>query len=185
MLQRNGEDALISHILRIPPVTDDEIGAAVATLDSVRSNLIAGTIDFTAAAGKYNQDEAQKYQGPWIVRGDGDTYNRIDELDKDIVAQLGKLKVGGYSQPQAFMDERVGKKGVRILYLKSRSEPHKMNLRDDYNKIASAALEEKKYLTLEKWLIGNIPTHYIMVDPTIAGCKQLNKWITDKTAKTF
>ena len=115
----------------------------------------------------------------------GNTLASASTKDKDIVAQLGKLKVGGYSQPQAFMDERVGKKGVRILYLKSRSEPHKMNLRDDYNKIASAALEEKKYLTLEKWLIGNIPTHYIMVDPTIAGCKQLNKWITDKTAKTF
>lgn len=183
MIQRNGDDAIISHILRIPPVTDDEMNEAMATLDSVRSKLIAGTLDFNAAAGKYNQDEAQKYQGPFIISGDGDSYNRIDELDKDIVAQLGKLKVGGFSQPYAFMDERSAKKGVRILYLKSRSEPHVMNLRDDYNKIAQAALEEKKYFALEKWLNSNIPTHYIMLDESASGCKQLEKWMAaSKTA---
>lgn len=183
MLQRNGDDAIISHILRIPPVTDDEMNAAISTLDSVRSKLIAGTMDFNAAANKYNQDEVQKYQGPFIPSGDGDTYNRIDELDKDVVTQLSKLKVGGFSQPYAFMDERNAKKGVRIIYLKSRSEPHVMNLRDDYNKIAQAALEEKKYLTLEKWLTTNIPTHYIMVDESTNTCPQLQKWMAaSKTA---
>lgn len=179
MIQRNGDDAIISHILRIPPVTDDEVAAAINSLDSVRAKLIAGTIEFTAAAGKYNQDEAQNFQGPYVVSGDGDTYNRIDELDKDIVAQLGKLKVGSYSQPYAFMDERSGKKGVRILYLKSRTEPHVMNLRDDYNKIAQAALEEKKFRALEKWLNENSRNHYIMLDETATnGCQQLDKWTT-------
>jgi peptidyl-prolyl cis-trans isomerase SurA len=29
MVQRNGDDAVIRHILRIPPVTDDEIKLAL------------------------------------------------------------------------------------------------------------------------------------------------------------
>ncbi|HYH16925.1 MAG TPA: peptidylprolyl isomerase, partial [Flavisolibacter sp.] len=98
-----------------------------------------------------------------------------DELDKDVVAQLNNLKLGEYSQPIAFTDER-GKKGIRILYLKSRTEPHRMNIRDDYNKIATAALEEKKAQVLDKWLKTRIASHYIMVDPTIASCEQLEKW---------
>jgi peptidyl-prolyl cis-trans isomerase SurA len=176
MVQRNGDDAMIRHILRIPPVTDDEINAGIAKLDSVRAKLIAGTIDFNTAAGRYSEDEAAKYAGPFIQSGDGDTYNRIDELDKDVVAVLGKLKIGEFSQPTVFTEERSGKKGIRILYLKSRSEPHRMNLRDDYNKISQAALEEKKYQALDKWLRTHIPDYYIMIDPEAGTCTQLQKW---------
>jgi len=183
MVQRSGDDAIIRHILRIPPVTDEELNAGISRLDSVRAKLIAGTIDFNTAAGRYSDDESAKFAGPYIVSGDGDTYNRIDELDKDVVAQLGKLKVGEFSQPVAFTDERSQKKGVRLLYLKSRSEPHRMNIRDDYNKIAQAALEEKKYLALDKWLTGHIPNYYIMVDPEEAGCPQLQKWTN--VSKTY
>jgi len=182
MIQRNGDDAIISHILKIPPVTDDEINAGIAKLDSVRAMLITGKIDFNAAAGKYSEDEMTKFQGPFIISGDGDTYNRIEELDKDIVTQLDKLQVGAYSQPIAYMDQNTGKKAVRILYLKSRSEPHIMNLRDDYNKISTAALEEKKYRVLEKWLVAHIPNYYIMLDDDVKHCEQLSKWVTSSTA---
>ncbi|MGZ3898332.1 MAG: peptidylprolyl isomerase [Flavisolibacter sp.] len=176
MVQRNGDDAIIRHILRIPPISDVEIKESVAKLDSVRSQLIAGTIGFNTAAGKYSEDEQEKYAGPFIVSGDGDTYNRIDELDKDVVATLSKLKVGEYSQPTVYTDQQ-GKKGVRILYLKSRSEPHRLNLRDDYNKISQSALEEKKYGVLEKWLSSHISGYYIMIDPESADCPQLKKWV--------
>jgi peptidyl-prolyl cis-trans isomerase SurA len=66
-------------------------------------------------------------------------------MDKSVVTVLDKLKVGQFSAPIPFADERSGKKGVRLIYLKSKSEPHRMNLRDDYNRIATAALEEKKF----------------------------------------
>ncbi|RZK99088.1 MAG: peptidylprolyl isomerase, partial [Pedobacter sp.] len=176
MVQRNGDRAFVRHIIRIPPVTETEIAAGTAKLDSVRAKLIAGTLDFNTAAGRYSEDEAAKFSGPYITsKTTGATYLTIDELDKDVVTQLDKLKLGEFSQPIAFTDER-GKKGVRILYLKSRSEPHRMNIRDDYSKIASSALEEKKMQVLDKWMKNRISSHYIMVDPTIANCAQLEKW---------
>lgn len=177
MVKRNGDDAIVRHILRIPPITDDEVNASIAKLDSVRAKLIAGTIDFNTAAGRYSEDEQAKFTGPYLLSRNGDTYNTIDELDKDVVAQLGKLKIGEYSQPTVFMDQRAQKKAVRILYLKSRSEPHRMNLRDDYDKIAKAALEEKKYLALDKWLNSHISNYYIMIDPELASCPLLQKWV--------
>ncbi|HEX2605917.1 MAG TPA: peptidylprolyl isomerase [Flavisolibacter sp.] len=185
MVQRNGDDAVVRHILRIPPVTDVETKEGIAKLDSIRAKIIAGTMDFNTAAGKYSEDETAKYVGPFIVSRDGDSYNTIDELDKDVVAVLDKIKVGEISQPVAYTDER-GKKGVRILFLKSRTEPHRMNLRDDYNKIQQSALEEKKYMALEKWMKNNIPTYYIMIDPDNASCPQLKKWTeVQKTYASF
>jgi len=176
MVQRNGDDAIVRHILRIPPVTNAEIDAAKSKLDTVRSRIIAGTTTFNEAASKYSDDEAAKFSGPCVMNRDGSTQVPIDALDKDMVAIISKLKVGEYSQPIAYADEQ-GKKAVRIVYLKSRSEPHRMNLRDDYSKIANFALEEKKSQALEKWLREKIPTYYIMIDPeTERSCPLLKRF---------
>ncbi|HNR15321.1 MAG TPA: peptidylprolyl isomerase [Chitinophagaceae bacterium] len=182
MVQRNGDDAIVRHILRIPPVTEEEIGQARRKLDTVRSKIIAGTIGFNEAASKYSDDEAAKYTGPCITDREGSTFVTIDMLDKDMVAMLGKMKVGDYSQPTAFESEQ-GKKGVRVVYLKSRSQPHRMNMQDDYSKISNFALEEKKSKTMEKWLKNKLPSYYVMIDPAIAEeCPQLQKFATDTKA---
>ena len=182
MVQRNGDDAIVRHILRIPPVTDAEIAQAKTKLDSVRLNIIAGKISFNAAASKYSDDDAAKFSGPFITNRDGSTYVTIDALDKDMVGMLGKMKIGDYSPPTAYTDEQ-GKKGVRIVFLKSRSEPHRMNLHDDYSKISQFALEEKKAKAMEKWMVAKLPTYYINVDPqTETECPQLKKYGGDKKA---
>lgn len=180
MVQRNGDDAVVRHILRIPPVTNDEIKQATRKLDSVRSNIIAGKMSFNAAASKYSDDESAKFAGPCITNQDGSTYVTIDALDKDMVGMLSKMKVGDIAPPVAYTDEQ-GKKGVRLVYLKSRSEPHRMNLHDDYSKISQYALEEKKAKAMEKWLATKLPTYYVNVDPqTENECPQLKKFTADK-----
>ncbi|MBL7746131.1 MAG: peptidylprolyl isomerase [Chitinophagaceae bacterium] len=180
MVQRNGDDAIVRHILRIPPVTENELSMGRAKLDTIRSKIIAGTLGFNEAASKYSDDETSKFTGPCITNRDGSTYITIDLLDKDMVVMLSKMKVGEFSQPVSFTDEQ-GKKGVRIVQLKSRSEPHRMNLKDDYSKISNYALEEKKGKTLEKWIKDKLPTYYIMVDPeTGKECPQVQKFSTAK-----
>jgi peptidyl-prolyl cis-trans isomerase SurA len=182
LVERNGDDAMVRHILRVPPVTDDEIRIARAKLDSVRSKIIAGTLTFNAAAARYSDDEAAKYAGPFITGRDGSTYVTIDQLDKDLVGLISKMKVGDISQPVPFEGDQ-GKKGVRIVYLKSRSEPHRMNLQDDYSKISNFALEEKKAKLLEKWIREKLPTYYVMIDEgTARECPQLQKFDTGKSS---
>lgn len=183
MVERNGDDAIVKHILRIPPITDTELQTASYKLDSVRSKIVAGTMDFSTAAGKFSDDPSANSYGPYMISRDGDTYLTIDELDKELVVMLGKLRVGDISQPVPFTDER-GKKGVRLVFLKSRSEPHRMNLSDDYNKISQAALEQKKMLAMEKWLMAKIPTFYMKVDESATGCTQIQKWVQQSKLAT-
>jgi peptidyl-prolyl cis-trans isomerase SurA len=181
MVERNGDQAIIRHILRVPPITQEEINASISKLDSVRAKIIAGTLNFNQAALKYTEDEQAKFAGPFFTGRDGSTYVTIDELDKDVVAMLGKLKVGEISQPVVFTDDQRNKKGVRIIYLKSRSEPHRMNIRDDYNKISQMALEEKKGKAMEKWLSEKIPTYYIMIaDNYKSDCPFIEKYLPKK-----
>lgn len=176
MVNRAGDDATVRHILKIPQVTDTEINFSINKLDSIRANLISNTIQFGEAVAKYTEDETAKFTGGMKQCANG-TYCTIDQLDKDIALMLNTLKPGEFSKPAVFTDER-GKKGVRVVYLKTRSDPHRENLKDDYNKVSGRALEEKKYDAMERWFTTKIPTYYIMLDEDARSCDQLGKWAT-------
>src|SRR5258708_5550266 len=177
MVSRNGDDAVVRHILRIPQITAPEINDATVKLDSIRSQLIAGDYGFGGAVAKYSDDDVAKSTAGQIMGRDGSTFLTIDQLDKDMVLLLknSNLKPGEYSKPTPFTAER-GKKGVRIVLMVSKSEPHRENLKDDYNRVSSRALDEKKSAALEKWFGAKIPTFYIMIDGDYRNCANLKKW---------
>jgi peptidyl-prolyl cis-trans isomerase SurA len=177
MVSRNGDDALVRHILKIPAITQPEIDEAVQRLDSVRHDIMAGAVDFGQAVVKFSEDENAKSTAGQVMGRGGTTFLTIPDLDKDMVLLLknDSLKPGQISKPEQFTDER-GKKGVRIVKLISRSEPHRENLRDDYDRIAQRALDQKRSQVLEKWFMAKIPTFYIMIDPEYQNCSNLTKW---------
>ncbi len=180
MVSRAGDDAVVRHILKIAPITKTEISQSKQKLDSVRAKLIAGTIQFGEAVSRYSDDDASKFTGGRKSNAEGSTYITIDQLDKDMVVMMKELKVGEYSQPTEFTDER-GKHGVRVVYLLSRSEPHRENLKDDYSRVSQRALEEKKNMTLEKWFNQKINTYYIKIDDEYKHCEEMKKWIVVPT----
>ena len=177
MVSRNGDDIVVRHILRIPQITQPEVDLATAELDSIRTQLVDGSINFGVAVGKYSDDEQAKATAGQIMNQNGSTFLTISDLDKDMVLLLknSNLKPGEYSKPTIFTDER-GKKGVRIVYMVSKSEPHRENMRDDYNNIAQRALDEKRSAALEKWFLQKIPTMYVMIADEYRNCSSLTKW---------
>jgi peptidyl-prolyl cis-trans isomerase SurA len=175
MVSRAGDDAVVRHILRIPPVTDEEITESKAKLDSIRKQLVAGSISFGEAVSKYSEDEGSKFSAGAISGRDGSTFITIDQVDKEMVVALKDMKPGSYSKPQVFTDER-GSKKVRLIYLKNRTEPHRENLKEDYNRVSQRALEDKKSGILEKWFKEHIPTYYISIDKEFGNCAGLEDW---------
>jgi len=174
LVSKNGDDIVIKHILRVPQITDEEIEITKGKLDSVRSKLIAGTLKFGEAVDKYSEDENAKMTAGLIMGQTGSTSVTIDELDKDIVKDLGVLKVGEISKPLIFTNER-GIKAVRIVVIQNKTEPHRENIRDDYNKIAQRALDEKKMRAVEKWFTAKLPTYYVMIDPEYGQCASIKE----------
>lgn len=181
MISRAGDDAVVRHILKIPPVTDVEIKATIEKLDSIRTKINDGAISFSEGVALYSDDDNSKLIGGYIATQDGNTSLTIDEMDKDLVGVLKDLKTGVISEPQVFTDER-GIKAVRLLYVKSRTQPHRENMKDDYNKIAQRALENKKSQILQQWFKTHIPNFYIYVDPAFQGCSTLTDWLAASAA---
>ena len=180
-VSRSGDDAVVRHILMIPPVTEDEMNQAKTRLDTVRSKLVTGIIDFGGAVSKYSDDE-DKFSGGWLTGRDGSTFITIDQLDKEMIPLIKNMKPGEYSQPSVYTTEQ-GKKGVRIIYLRNRTQPHIENMKDDYNRIAQRALEEKKQSILSKWFAEKIKGYYIYVDPEYSNCAELGPWYAASAKK--
>lgn len=179
MVSRAGDDATVRHILKIPSITDTEVNDVVNKLDSVRNRISANEMAFGEAVARYSESDDSKFTGGMRQCNNG-TYCTIDQLDKDLVLNLKNLKPGEISKPIVYADER-GKKAVRLVYLKTRTEPHRENLKDDYNRIADRAIEEKKNEAIEKWFKSKIPTFYLNIDPQFAGCTQLAPWMQNIT----
>src|SRR5665213_3174022 len=185
MVSRRGDDATIRHILQVPQVSSIQINEAKVKLDSIRTLLVDNKIQFGEAVSKFSEDDNSKFTGGLITAPDGQsTLLSIDQLDKSLVLMLKDLKVGEYSQPTEYLDPATGKKAVRIVDLKSKTEHHRENIKDDYDKVSQRALEEKKNQVLEDWFAKNMPGFYINVSKEYSSCPELNKWTESSVAAT-
>ncbi len=186
MVNRRGDDATIRHILKIPQVSSIEVNATKEKLDSIRTQLVDNTMSFGQAVSKYSEDDNSKFTGGLISANDGtgNTLLTIDRFpDKDLVGMLKSLKVGEYSAPTEYLDPS-GKKAVRIVLLKSESQPHRENLKDDYDKVAQLALEEKKNDALDQWFNKKIPTFYVNIEKNYQSCPELKSWVENQNITT-
>lgn len=175
LVSRNGQDAVVRHIIKIPQVTGVELKEGFEKLDTVRSKLIAGIMDFGGAVDRYSNDDNSKFTAG-MMQGSNGTFLTIDQLDKDVIPVLKNLKPGAYSQPMEYTDPS-GKKGVRLVYLKTQTAPHRENLHDDYSKISQRALEEKKQMAIEKWFSNRLSSYFIMIDSDYSDCETMKPWV--------
>ena len=186
MVSRAGNDAIVRHIIKIPPVTDEEIQIVKKKMDSIKGLLTTDKMTFSEAFNRYNEDKEGKYNAGAIYGIDNYspvTTFTIDQLrEQDLVKLLPSMKVGEYSDPQIFTDQ-TGRQGVRIIYLRVRTEPHRENIKDDYDKIAQRALAVKKQEALDDWLTKHMKDFYIQIDPAYAHCPELAQWMQTTNEK--
>src|SRR5690606_33866365 len=141
---RQGEMAQLRHILIRPNRTSSDFRKSMDRLDSVRSELISGKIGFGAAVAKYATDDMSARTGGMMLDPQtGSSELSIDQLDPSLALMIDSLKIGGFSQPHIFVQEN-GERSTRIIYLKSLTDPHQANLRDDYSRIQQAAMQQKR-----------------------------------------
>lgn len=182
MVKRAGDNISVQHILLRAAVTKSDLAANIAKLDSVRAGILAGKINFSEAVAKYSDAPSAKFDGGMLQSktGDGSTLITIDQLDepgeREIVMMLDTLKPGGISKPVQFTDE-TGRQAVRIVYLKSKSQPHRENLTDDYSRVQQRTLDIKRAEAINKWLIEKIPTFYVHVDDEYKNCNRISQWM--------
>ena len=108
------------------------------------------------------------------------TYIPTDKLDPQVALTTDTMKVGSISKPQLFTGQD-GKKSYKILYLKSTTNAHKINLEQDYPKIKEYATNAKINRTISEWFEKKRKQNFIKIDPEYQSCPQLKGWSTPET----
>ena len=175
MIERRGDKINVAHILLQPKPSAEEQVKAIEWLDSVRRVIIDQNMDFSKAAKEFS-DDMNKNSGGWVVNPYSNSYKFEKEaFDASTFATVSKLIPGEYSQPVAYVNED-GKMAYRLIYLKTKVAAHKPNLREDYDLIKGAALEEKKQGLIDKWLKEKVQVTNIKINENYQNCPFLKDW---------
>lgn len=176
MVSRKGDEADVRHILVKPERTSADFKKALTKLDSIRAELIAGDITFQEAVGKYSTDELSNRTGGMITDQQGSSTLQVEDLDPTLALMIDSMKPGTYSQPHIYTNLR-GERSCRIVYMKSLTDPHKANLKEDYSRIQFAALQKKKGEHMQEWIREKAPSYYIKIDEDYHQCPNLEPYL--------
>ncbi len=176
-IERRGEQVNVRHILIKPEIQEADYAATKKEMDSIYTLLITKKIEFGEAAAKFSDDARTKNtSGMLLSPADGSTKITTDQLDAAIFLVIDTLKIGTFSQPVLYQSND-GKRGFRIIYYKSKTEPHRANLTDDYQKIQTGALAEKESKVIAEWFREKRQSTYVRIDPMFLGCDEIKPWI--------
>jgi peptidyl-prolyl cis-trans isomerase SurA len=174
-IERRGDRINVRHILMVPQVSADALLKAKNALDTVYTQIQSGIIKFADAALKYSDDPSKNNNGIMVNAQTSSSKFPTDDLDPSVFFVVDKLKVGEISKPVP-MKTADGKQAYRILYLKSRTEPHRANLKEDYSYLQNRALISKQNEEVEKWIEKKVATTYIHINDDYKKCIFKHKW---------
>jgi peptidyl-prolyl cis-trans isomerase SurA len=172
LIDRRGNEYNSRHILLQGIPSEDDIKRAGRFLDSLRAKIVSDSIKFEYAAKENSDDAATKGHGGYFTDQDGGIHVSLREIDPVVYLAIDTMKVGNISKPLTYRTED-GKEAIRILYFKAKIAPHQANLKDDWNRIQSAALAEKKDKMIGKWFTKSRQDVFINIDPSYNYCKIL------------
>jgi len=175
LIERKGDFVNVRHILIIPKVSPDDLVVAAAKLDSIADKVRDDSLTFIKAAILYSDDPGKVNGGLIQSQSSGNTRLAADELDPKVFFVIDKMKPGEISGSVPYTTED-GTQAYRVLYLQLRTEPHKANMKDDYNKIQEWALDNKKAKVVAKWIETKSKTAYIRLGNKFKSCDFKYNW---------
>lgn len=175
MIERRGESIHVAHILLQPKPSAEEQVNAINYLDSVRKIILDKKMDIAEAAKQFS-DAPNKNNGGMVLNSYNNSYSfSKDAIDQTTFTTINKLIPKEYSDVVPFVNDD-GVMAYRIIFLKEKVAEHKANLFEDYDMIKNAALEEKKYDALQKWVINKVKVTSIKINNNYKDCPFVSKW---------
>ncbi|HNR20895.1 MAG: peptidylprolyl isomerase [Bacteroidetes bacterium] len=177
MIERRGEQINVRHILLKPAVSSADLLAEKNRADSIADAIRTNKISFADAALKYSADESTKSNGGNVVnRESGNTRFETSQVDATVFFHLDKLKKGEVSEA-VLTTTREGKQVYKIYLLKNRTQPHVANLTDDYQRLQTAALNNKQQKLLEDWVKRKKKSTFIQIADDYKFCDITKNWM--------
>lgn len=177
VLERRGDQVHCRHILRKFKVGTEELIKIRLKTDSIYSLITSDSVGFNEAVIRFSQDkDTRNSEGVVYNPQSGERKWGMDEIDPYTFAGIESLKQGEISSPSLYEADGSGKQAYRLIKLLSRIEPHKANLKQDYQLIQVLATREKEDAAIDAWVKTKIAASFIRIDEEFQSCNYRFVW---------
>jgi peptidyl-prolyl cis-trans isomerase SurA len=177
MIERRGEQFNTRHILIKPKIGDDDLASARAKADSIYFLLKEKIISFEEAALRFSDDMETKNNGGNVFNPQtGNTRFETDQIDPAVFFHLDKLTPGEISVP-VLTQTAEGNQVFRIYLLKTRTEPHRLNIEQDYQRLQEIVMESKSKAALLDWVKRKKKSVHIRIADHFLPCSGFATWL--------
>lgn len=178
LMDRTEDRIHTRHILMKPKISAEEKERAVSRLDSIVKLIRIDTLTFERAAVYFSQDEDTRMNGG--IRVNPYTGNRRFQLDQFETKEhyiIRNLKIGEISDSFEATDDK-GKHVYKVVQLISKTEPHKANIKKDYELLKNMTMQYKQNEIIDDWVQDKIGNTYIKINEPYNTCTfRLKGWL--------
>jgi len=179
-IDRRGQEMNLAHILLIPKVQTSDMIVAKSELDSIMGLVSKyDTLDFELAAKLFSDDKDTKFNGGLInnamTGASKFEMDQISQIDPALFIVVENMKPGDLSEAEV-TQLSDGSKGYRVIKLVSYTEPHRANLKMDYQRISTVAQAQKQNEALVNWVSEKSDDFYIRIDEQFQSCPFKYDW---------
>jgi len=176
MIERRGEYINVRHILMIPKASPADMIKSKKEIDRIAELIKKDSLTFERVATLYSDDPTKANGGLLTNQYSGNSKFSPEEIDPNMFFVIEKMKVGEVSAPMVYTNED-GQQAYRILKLKSRSEPHKANLKDDYPQIQNIAVQVKQNQAISNWINEKTLSTFVSISDNYKDCNFKYTWL--------
>ena len=174
LVEKRADRVNTRHILLKPRVSEKELSAACARLDSIADDIRLAKFSFDDAAAALSQDKDTRNNHGLMVNLDQNTgvstsKFEMQDLPQDVAKVVDKMNVGEVSKAFTMIDGK-GKEICAIVKLKSRINGHKATISEDYQTLKNIVVKKREDEVLNKWILEKQKEIYVRINPAWQKC---------------
>lgn len=192
MISKKGDMFHARHILIKPEYTSEDMEKAYTTLDSLKTEILAGNITFEMAAKKYSQDPSTRTNGGQMADpNSGSSYFEVDQMKPADYRAISTLKEGEISEPFTSTDNEGrgaftvdgGNLVYKIIRLDKAIPSHTATFDKDYDVLYKTVVVNKQNAAIDDFISRKIKETYIVIDPMFSDCEFSREGWSEKIRK--
>lgn len=178
LIEKRGDRINCRHILLKPKVSDKDITAATARLDSIANDIRNNKFTFEQGASVISQDKETRNNNGLMPNSQNNTSKfEMEQLPQEVAKAVDKLNVGEISKAFTMMNDK-GKEVCAIVRLKSKVDGHKATITDDYQQLKELALSTIRAKKLDEWIRNKQKKTYVRINENWKKCDfKYSGWI--------
>jgi peptidyl-prolyl cis-trans isomerase SurA len=179
LVDKRGDKVNTRHVLMKPKVSVEAKEVAYNRLDSLAKMIRNNEIKFEEAAQIFSFDKNTRNNSGTVINPNTMSSKfSVEELDPEVSKVITKMNLNEVSAPFESIDKETQLTVYKIIKVIKKTESHKADLQNDYQKLAEMYLAKKREGIFNDWINKQQSETYIRIDQTYANCNfNFNSWI--------